>query len=143
MCAKGVISVTTTWGLKVQELLKEAGKTPAWLAREAKIGRSTVINWINNPNGVTPKPEQIAKVAKAFNKTARELAPYGGYPIVQSSDEGERLARIKAIETTPREARLLGDLRRLSPRDQDTVLSLVEAWVKMRGGDDTDQQGSQ
>ena len=127
--------MTTTWGLKVQELLKEAGKTPAWLAREAKIGRSTVINWINNPNGVTPKPEQIAKVAKAFGKTARELAPYGGYPIVTSSDEGERLARIRAITTTPRETQLLGDLRKLSARDQDTVLSLVEAWIKMRGDD--------
>lgn len=125
--------MATTWGLKVQELLKEAGKSPAWLAKEAKIARSTVVNWLNNPNGVQPKPEMIARVAKAFGKTARELAPYGGYPIVTSSDEGERLARLNAIETTPREDRLLGLLRQLSPRDQDTVMSMVEAWATVRG----------
>lgn len=31
----------------------------------------------------------VGKVAKAFGKTARELAPYGGYPVLPSEGEGD------------------------------------------------------
>lgn len=72
----------------------------------------------------------VGKVAKAFGKTARELAPYGGYPVLPSEGEGDRLARAAIIN--PRETKALDDLRRLSPRDQDTGLSMLETWIKLR-----------
>lgn len=120
------------WGLKVKELLTDANQSPAWLARETGIARSTISNWLNKPDEVTPKPQMVAKVAKAFGKTARELAPYGGYPITSSSDEGEHKARLAQIAASPRLVHLLGKLDGLSATDQNTVISMVEAFINRK-----------
>lgn len=121
------------WGLRIKELLAEQKKTPSWLAQRSGIARSTISNWLNNPNGVTPKPEHVAKVAKALGTTTRELAPYAGYPIINSSDVGERQARINAIAASPRLAKAAEDIaKELSARDQDTVLSMIETFISSR-----------
>ena len=128
------------WGLKVKELLDDNQKSAAWLSRETGIARSTISNWLNKPDGVTPKPDMVARVAKAFGKTARELAPYGGYPIMTSSDEGEHQARLKSIAASPRLAQMMGLIEGLNATDQDTVISIVEAFIsRARKG----RQGSQ
>lgn len=117
------------WGLKVKELLDEQNKSAAWLARETGIARSTISNWLNNPDGVIPHPDMVAKVAKAFGKTARELAPYGGYPIITSADEGAHRARLQQLAASPRLAHMMGVIEGLSATDQDTVISMVEAFI--------------
>lgn len=120
------------WGLKIQELLDKQGKNPAWLAAEIRAARSTVTNWLNNPEGVTPKPLMVAKVAKAFGVQTRELAPYAGYPITASLDDTERTSRRAALQSSPRVAALLDGLDQLKARDQDTVLSMLEAFIASR-----------
>lgn len=130
----------TVWGLRVKELLDAKGQTAAWLSRETGIARSTISNWLNNPSGVQPKPGHVAKVAKAFKLEARDLAPYGGYPIITSKDDGERQARKEALAAMPRLAQIAEDIAtKLSPRDQDTALSMVEAFIASRQA----QKGSQ
>lgn len=120
------------WGLKVRELLDQKGKKPGWLAAEAGISRSTVANWLNNPDGVTPKPLQVAKVAKAFGLKTRDIAPYAGYPIHASADDTERTVRRAALKDSPRVSQLLDGLDRLNARDQDTVISMLEAFIASR-----------
>ena len=118
------------WGLKIGELLAAKGKRPSWLAKEAGVSRSTVNNWLNNPEGVQPTPLNVAKVAKAFGMKTRELAPYAGYPINASADDTERTARRANLD--PRAAKMLDGVERLKPRDQDTVYSMVEAFIASR-----------
>lgn len=120
------------WGLKVRELLDGVHKKPAWLAREAGLARSTISNWLNNPEGVTPKPLQVAKVAKAFGLKTRELAPYAGYPVNASKDDTERTVRRTALQEAPRVSALLDGLELLSARDQDTVMSMLEVFISSR-----------
>lgn len=120
------------WGLKVREMLDTKGKNAAWLAKAAGVSRSTVANWLNNEEGVTPKPLQVAKVAKAFEMKTRDLAPYAGYPISASADDTERSARRAALQESPRVSQLLDGLDRLNARDQDTVISMLEAFIASR-----------
>ena len=120
------------WGMKIQELLDEKDMRPAELASEIKVARSTVMNWLNNPNGVTPKPLMVAKVAKAFGKLTRDLAPYAGYPVIASADDTERTIRRAELRETPRAAAMLNGLEQLNARDQDTVMSMVEAFIASR-----------
>ena len=120
------------WGLKVAELLSQHKRKPSWLAKEAGVSRSTVGNWLNNPDGVTPKPLQVAKVAKAFGLKTRDLAPFAGYPINASANDTERTARRAALQEQPRVSRLIDGLDRLNARDQDTVLSMLEAFIASR-----------
>ena len=120
------------WGLKVQELLDANKKRPSWLANEIHAARSTVMNWLNSPEGVTPKPIMVAKVAKAFGMKTRDLAPYAGYPMHVSADSTERSVRRAALQESPRVAALLDGLDRLSARDQDTVISMLETFVTSR-----------
>ena len=120
------------WGMKIQELLDEKDMRPAELASEIKVARSTVMNWLNNPNGVTPKPLMVAKVAKAFGKLTRDLAPYAGYPVIASADDTERTIRRAELRESPRAAAMLNGLEQLNARDQDTVMSMVEAFITSR-----------
>jgi transcriptional regulator with XRE-family HTH domain len=120
------------WGLKIQELLDRHDMKPSKLAKDAGVSRSTVGNWLHNPDGVTPKPLQVAKVAKAFGLKTRELAPFAGYPINASADDTERTARRAALVETPRVAELVRGLERLGAKDQDTVLSMLEAFIASR-----------
>ena len=120
------------WGLKVAELLSQHKKKRSWLAKEAGVSRSTVSNWLNNPEGVTPEPLQVAKVAKAFGLKTRDLAPFAGYPINASADDTERTARRAALTEQPRVVQFLNGLDRLNARDQDTVLSMLEAFIHAR-----------
>jgi transcriptional regulator with XRE-family HTH domain len=121
------------WGLKVRELLDQKHENAAWLAKAAGVSRSTVANWLNNEEGVTPKPLQVAKVAKAFGLKTRDLAPYAGYPIHASASDTERTARRATLQDSPRVSQLLDGLDRLNARDQDTVLSMLEAFITSRG----------
>jgi transcriptional regulator with XRE-family HTH domain len=121
------------WGLRVRELLDEAGEKPSWLAKRAGVSRSTVTNWLNNPDGVTPKPLQVAKVAKAFGIKTRDLAPFAGYPIHASADDTERTVRRAALQESERVRTVLDGLDKLNARDQDTVLSMLEAFITSRG----------
>lgn len=120
------------WGLKVQELLTQHDKKPSWLAKAAGVSRSTVGSWLNNPDGVQPKPLQVAKVAKAFGLKTRDLAPFAGYPINASADDTERTARRAALSEQPRVVQFLDGLDRLNAKDQDTVLSMLEAFISSR-----------
>jgi len=120
------------WGSKVRELLDSKGHKPAWLAEAAGVSRSTVANWLNNEDGVVPKPLQVAKVAKAFGLKTRDLAPYAGYPISASADDTERTARRAALQESPRVSQFLDGLDRLNARDQDTVISMLEAFIASR-----------
>lgn len=120
------------WGLKVQELLDSHDMKPAELAKTIKVSRSTVSNWLNSPEGVTPKPLQVAKVAKAFDMKTRDLAPYAGYPVHASADDTERSTRRAALKESPRVAALLDGLDRLNARDQDTVISMLETFISSR-----------
>lgn len=120
------------WGSKVQELLDDKKMKPSELAKEIKSARSTVTNWLNNPEGVTPKPLMVAKVAKAFGMKTRDLAPFAGYPVVASADDTERTARRAELRESPRAAAMLDGLEKLNARDQDTVMSMVEAFIASR-----------
>ncbi len=120
------------WGLKIKELLDTNHKKPSWLAHEIKAARSTVANWLNSTEGVTPKPLMVAKVAKAFGLKTRDLAPYAGYPIHVSMDDTERTARRTELRESPRASAMLNGLEQLNARDQDTVLSMVEAFIASR-----------
>jgi transcriptional regulator with XRE-family HTH domain len=118
------------WGLKIGELLAAKGKRASWLAKEAGVSRSTVTNWLNNPEGVQPTPLNVAKVAKALGMKTRDLAPYAGYPIVASADDTER--SIRRANPDPRAVKMMNGVERLKPRDQDTVYSMVEAFIASR-----------
>lgn len=118
------------WGLKIKELLVARKKRPSWLANEAGVARSTVNNWLNNPEGVQPTPLNVAKVAKAFGMKTRDLAPYAGYPINASADDTERSSR--RANPDPRAVKMMNGVERLKPRDQDTVYSMVEAFIASR-----------
>ena len=120
------------WGSKVQELLDANHKKPSWLAHEIRAARSTVSNWLNNPEGVTPSPLMVAKVAKVFGLKTRDLAPYAGYPISASLDDTVRTARRTELRESPRAAAMLDGLEQLNARDQDTVMSMVEAFITSR-----------
>jgi hypothetical protein len=120
------------WGLKIQELLDANHKKPSWLAKEIKASRSTITNWLNSTEGVTPKPLMVAKVAKAFDLKTRDLAPYAGYPINASMDDTERTSRRAALQESPRVAALIDQLDRLNARDQDTVISMLETFITSR-----------
>ena len=120
------------WGQKIQELLDENHMKPSALAQKIKAARSTVTNWLNSSEGVTPKPLMVAKVAKAFGMKTRDLAPYAGYPINASMDDTERTARRAALRESPRVASVLDGLDRLNARDQDTVLSMLEVFITSR-----------
>lgn len=120
------------WGSKLRELLADAGQRPSWLAKTAGVSRSTVGAWLNNPDGVQPKPLQVAKVAKAFGLKTRDLAPYAGYPITASADDTERTTRRAALSEQPRVVQFLAGLDRLNAKDQDTVLSMLEAFISSR-----------
>lgn len=120
------------WGLKIKELLDQEKKTQAWLAKHAGVARSTVSNWLNNPEGVQPEPLQVAKVAKAFGLRTRDLAPFAGYPIHASASDTERTSRRAALQEQPRVVRFLDGLDQLKARDQDTVLSMLEAFIASR-----------
>jgi ParB-like chromosome segregation protein Spo0J len=120
------------WGSKVQELLDARSKRPSWLAKEIHAARSTVTNWLQNPEGVTPTPLMVAKVAKAFEMKTRDLAPYAGYPVHASMDDTERTARRAELRESPRAAAMLNGLEQLNARDQDTVMSMVEAFIASR-----------
>lgn len=122
------------WGLKIQELLDEHKMSSADLAREIKASRSTITNWLNNPEGVTPKPLMVAKVAKAFGAKTRDIAPFAGYPIQVSADDTERSTRRAALQESPRVSALLDGLDKLNARDQDTVISMLEVFVTSRSG---------
>lgn len=87
---------------------------------------------MNNPDGVQPKPLQVAKVAKAFGLKTRDLAPYAGYPITASADDTERTTRRAALSEQPRVVQFLAGLDRLNAKDQDTVLSMLEAFISSR-----------
>ena len=106
------------WGSKIQELLDANHKKPSWLAKEIKSARSTVINWVNSPEGVTPKPLMVAKVAKAFGLKTRDLAPYAGYPINASLDDTDRTARRAALQESPPGAPVQEGQDKFSGRDQ-------------------------
>jgi len=123
----------SAWGTKVLELLRQHGKSQKWLADEAGIARSTITNWIAD-TAVVPTPKNVAVVAKAFGMKARDLAPYAGYVVTESKSDADRQARIAAIEASPRLARGIDLLRGLSPRDQDTVLSMIEGLSHRNGG---------
>lgn len=127
----------SAWGTKVGELLRQHGKAQKWLADETGIARSTITNWLANPS-VRPDPKNVALVAKAFGMKARDLAPYAGYTITDSKSDADREARIAAIEASPRLARGIDMLRGLKPRDQDTVLSMIEGLANRNGGDQED-----
>lgn len=129
----------SAWGTKVGDLLRERGKSQKWLAEETGIARSTITNWLANPS-VRPDPANVAKVAKAFGLKARDLAPYAGYTITESRTDAERQARIAAIEASPRLAHGIDLLRGLKPRDQDTVLSMIEGLATRGGGDGSEPQ---
>ena len=120
------------WGLKIRELLDQKQEKPAWLAKTAGVARSTVTNWLNNPDGVMPKPLQVAKVAKAFGMKTRDLAPFAGYPVHAPADDTERTIRRAELRETPRAAAMLNGLEQLNARDQDTVMSMVEAFIASR-----------
>jgi hypothetical protein len=120
------------WGLKIQELLDTNNMKPSALAKEIKAARSTVTNWLNSSEGVTPKPLMVAKVAKAFGLKTRDLAPFAGYPIHVSMDDTERTIRRAALRESPRAEAMLNGLEQLNARDQDTVMSMVEAFIASR-----------
>jgi transcriptional regulator with XRE-family HTH domain len=123
----------TAWGTKVNELLREHKKNAAWLAKQTKIARGTISNWLNNAEGVRPDPDNVALVAKAFGLKVRDLAPYAGYPIIESKDTDERTRRrLAIIEASPRFGDAVDDIDRLSARDQDTIFSMIEAFVGSR-----------
>jgi transcriptional regulator with XRE-family HTH domain len=123
----------TAWGPKVQELLKEHKKSRAWLAREAKIGRSTITNWLNNPEGVRPEPAMVGKVAKAFGLKARDLAAFAGYPITASIDENDRKQRWEELGVPPGLSQAVDEAQReLSAVDQDTLVSMMRTFTASR-----------
>ena len=131
----------TAWGTKVNELLRERGKNAAWLAKQTGIARGTISNWLNNPEGVRPEPDNVGLVAKAFGLKTRDLAPYAGYPVIESKDTNERTRRrLAIIEASPRFANAVDDIDRLSARDQDTLFSMIETFVGSRNGGSGESQ---
>lgn len=124
----------TAWGTKVNELLREHKKNAAWLSKQTRIARGTISNWLNNPEGVRPEPDNVARVAKAFGLKTRDLSPYAGYPIQESNDPNDRARRrLRIIEASPRFANAVDGIDRLSARDQDTLFSMIETFVSSRG----------
>lgn len=123
----------TAWGPKVQELLTEYKKSRKWLAQKAGISRGTISNWLNNPEGVRPKPEMVTKVAKAFGLKARDLAPFAGYPVTASVDDNDRARRWVELGIPPRMSAAVEDAQgSLSAVDQDTLLSMMETFIASR-----------
>ena len=120
----------SAFGVKVQELLRQRGHDASWLAAQTGIDNSTISNWLNNPNNVTPKPSSVAKVAKAFGITVDDLAVAAGYTIRQSSSDDARLQRINTLMAqNPRIERIHERLSRLPAVEADRVLSMLEAYL--------------
>lgn len=121
------------WGTKVSELLRERKKNAAWLSKQTGIARGTISNWMNNPEGVRPEPDNVVLVARAFGLKARDLAPYAGYPITESKDPDDRMRRRLAIvQASARLQHAVDAIDRLSARDQDTLFSMIEAFATSR-----------
>lgn len=117
------------FGVRVQELLRSAGKDASWLAMQTGIANSTISNWLSNPK-VQPKPSSVAKVASAFGVTVDDLAADAGYVIRQSVNDNVRAARRDALlASSPRWEKALDRLSGKSAHDQDIALSMLESYL--------------
>jgi transcriptional regulator with XRE-family HTH domain len=117
------------FGVKVQELLKAAGKDAAWLATQTGIANSTISNWLSDPK-VQPKPSSVEKVAIAFGVDVDDLAGAAGYVIRQSKSNDERSARRDALlASSPRWESALDRLATKPAYHQDVALSMLESYL--------------
>lgn len=117
------------FGLKVQELLRRAGKDASWLAAQTGIANSTISNWLSDPK-VQPKPSSVAKVATAFGIDVGDLSIDAGYVIRQSANDGARTARRDAlVATSSRWESALDKLAEKSAYHQDVALSMLESYL--------------
>lgn len=117
------------FGVKVQELLRVAGKDASWLAAQTGIANSTISNWLSHPT-VQPKPSSVAKVATAFSVSVDELAASAGYVIRQSADDSDRAARRTALlAASPRWESALDRLAQKPAHQQDVALSMLESYL--------------
>lgn len=122
----------SAFGVEVMRRLAAMGKDVSWLHVQTKIAHSTISNWVTDPD-VQPKPASVAKVEKALQLAPGTLAPNAGYTIRFSADDGERAQRRAAmIAARPRLGQSIDQFDKLSARDEDVLLSMMETYIKSR-----------
>jgi transcriptional regulator with XRE-family HTH domain len=120
----------SAFGTEVKRRLAAIGKDASWLAVQTKISHSTISNWFNNTKDVQPKPSTVARVAKALGCDPVELAPFAGYTIRYSKDDGERGERRAAIlAARPRWEKRIEQLPLLEANEEDFLLSMIEHYI--------------
>jgi len=117
----------SAFGVKVRELLAARGKDASWLHQQTSIAHSTISNWFSDPV-VRPKPETVAKVAKALDVTVADLAPSAGYEIRASIDGDERAQRrADIVHARPRLGSVIDRLPNLTAEKEDMILTMIES----------------
>lgn len=119
----------SAFGTEVKRRLAAIGKDASWLHVQTGISHSTISNWFTNPK-VQPKPSTVARVAKALECDPADLAPFAGYTIRYSKDDGERGGRRNAIlASRPEWEKRIEQLPLLEAHEEDFLLSMIENYI--------------
>lgn len=126
----------STFGTFVETILRQYDKTDEWLAEQIGVSKSAISAWRNKANR-EPKPATAYAVAVVFERefgiAHERTAEAAGYPFNFSKDENARSSRLNALAAaSPRVARNFERIARLSPVEQDEIMSMFEAWEASR-----------
>lgn len=125
----------SNFGTKVYEVLDQIGQDAAWLASKTGISRAAISKWKTYPNR-QPKPSSVKRIAvvlEPYGVTIDELAEAADMSIMPSKSPDEREARwLALLRSNKRLARVSDRFVQLTPREQDELLSLNEAWFATR-----------
>ena len=123
----------STFGIFILETLAAHGKNAAWLAEQIGVRPQTVSAWKTKADR-NPKPAIAYKVARIFEQefgiSHDRTAQAAGYPFRFSDTPDEQSRRLNDLAAaSPRAARNFTRIAKLPSREQDEVLSIIEAWM--------------
>lgn len=112
----------TTTSVRLKEAMHEANKTPADLARETGLNKSTISRYLSG--AVEPKQNAIYKLAIALNVAEMWLWGYD-VPMEKPAPE-ETGALLAAVFQDPHMMRLVQIYSELDESDKNMLLMLAE-----------------
>lgn len=125
---------------KLSTFLVRERETRDWsrqdLADKSGIPYPTIARWENPRGRVVPDHEGIKALARAFEMPASRVLAFIGYPIRESTNNGERDARWEEIrhkiESDPRAERIFELWDEAEDEMKDSALTILEAHFASR-----------